>query len=336
MTKQRKGIRVRRKVTIAKIRMKSKPARQRRMQMTGYNPASRFDLDAAALQWAALLNDPCNARLTYPCYPSGNAGTVLIRLEQDNILFNEVSATAGFGVWVPGAAAFLRNTIAVTDDTAGSTLTNFAALGAGYSYIAANASSFRCVAGCLQITYPGSELSRSGIIGLGVVEANAVLTSVSTGNGGGNLPISASAVRVACQQVGRTPADVYECKWFPGQNDQASLTNIIPANISSVISGRNAIAFSAAGLPAGVGIRVRTVAVFEVSLDFGEIGVVASVAPPTSTSSMASVVKFLQDKDPSWYINVARKAYDVVDRAISYAKQGSKYAGAIAGAVALL
>lgn len=308
-------------------------------QVARVSPPSRGVFDRAALEWAMLLRDPCNAKLTYPCYPGGTGGTVLIRLEADSIIANGATETAAFGAFIPGIGASLANATPQTSDTApGSLLQANANIQPGATFISANANALKCVAACVQLSYPGSELNRAGIVGIGVVPATTTVNALATASGGGNINSSAQAARIACQHVERMPAGVVECKWFPGEADASEISMLnYPTSYGSLFNGRNAILWTASGFPVSTGVRVRCVAVYEVSLQSTTAsGQVQAVAPPVSSNTPAQILRAMAHKDPQWYIESATKAGRAIGTAISYAAQGAKAAGAFVNGVALM
>jgi hypothetical protein len=293
-------------------------------------------LDKAAVEWAALLKDPCNARLVYPCYPNGTGSTVLMRLESDTIVANSATEVAAFGYFVPGLGLHLQNSTPLTSDTLGSNTLSISALCPGATFLGTNVTSQRAVAACVQISYPGTELNRSGIVGMGVVPADLARTSASSTIGGGAFNASAASVRTACQHVERMPSTLVECKWFPGERDAESFDpQVFPsAEQGPGMVGRNAIAWSCSGFPVSTGIRVRTVVVYELS--FGTGGNVQGVVPPPSVANTSSILRALYNKDPQWYIDSAVKIAKGVSATISYARQGAKLAGQVMSGIGML
>lgn len=292
-------------------------------------------LDAAAIQWAKLLVDPCNSNLVHGCYPTGVGGTILMRVENDQIIANGATEVATFGGWVPGYGLACMNSTPQTSDTLGSLVTPTILLGPADAYLKTNANSVRCVAACMQISYPGSELNRAGVVAIGVGPADQVSTQLPTAAGGNNLNGSPQLYRTISQHVQRMPQDIVECRWFPGEADQTPYDPQYPTLYAQNFAGRNAILFSASGFPVSTGIRVRMVAVYEISL-VGATGSVQAVAAPVSNNLPNQVLKFLADKDPQWYLGAAMKAGKTLGSIISYASQGAKAAGYAVNGLALL
>lgn len=328
--------RIRRKKTVKSPAQA--PTQRQRALLKARVPRLMATLDRAAVEWAALLNDPCNARLTYACYPVGDSNSILMRVESDTILFSGSTETAGQMVFVPGLGIALTNLTPATSDTSGSTLTRNASISPGEGFIAANAASLRCVAACTQVTYPGTELNRSGVVGIGLTGAGNFLSNLTTGEGGGNANASAQTLRILTQHVERMPSTMVECKWFPGDGDAESFNYALrPAAWGQALNGRNAIAVSASGFPVSTGIRIRNVAVYELALlSSVASGQVQALAPPVSSSTTGSVLRFLYSKDPQWYLESAAKLAAGARTAISYVRAGVKAAGMAANGLALL
>jgi len=285
----------------------------------------RSILDKAAAEWAMLMRDPCNAKLTYPCYPSSSGGTVLIRFETDAV-YNTATDTAMVQMLVPGAMRHFGNATVLTTDTLGTVLADITStsITPGNSFVVNNASSFRPVAACAQVMFPGTELNRSGVIGLGIIDAPTLSLNMATAAGGGNINTSASSIRTICQHVERMPQSVAEVKWFPGENDaEIYSTGSNQLSASNASQGRNGILVTASGFPAGTGVRVRYVVVYEISLGSGQ-GQIASIAPPVSNNTPQQVVRALFQSDRQWFLESATKAGRTVGSIISYAAMGAK------------
>lgn len=336
MTKSRKKSTRSANATVNNRRSAGRPNNRQRSVIVQRVPRLAAMLDRAAVEWAQLLMDPCNAKLAYPCYPSGSGSTVLMRLEADSIIASGATETASFGSWIPGLGIQLQNTTPQTSDTLGSLITP-GSLQPGDTFLKASATAVRCVAACLQITYPGSESSRAGVVGIGLVPAETFAYNTTTASGGSNINGTAQSQRVMCQHVERMPATVLEIKWVPGEADTTSYGYPYPTLYSQQFAGRNALAWSASGFPVNTGIRVRTVAVYEMSLtSTAASGSVQSVVPATSVTPMATILKALSDKDPQWYLSTALKTARTVGSIISYASQGVKAAGLAVNGLALM
>jgi len=231
-----------------------------------------------------------------------------------------------------------NNVTALTSDGLGTVLQNQPGVlpFPGYAYLSNNATTFRCVAACAQVSYPGTELNRSGILGMGVADAAVIGVNVQTADGGANININAGQLRTLCQHVERMPAGVTEVRWFPGEDDaKVYAPGANHLSRANECEGRNGILISASGFPVSTGIRVRCVAVYEVSLGAGQ-GQVASIAPPPSNNTPNQIVKALYETDPKWYIEFAGKAGRAVSSVISYAASGAKALQTFSTAAGLL
>lgn len=294
-------------------------------------------LDKAARDWALLLDDPCNAGLVHGCFPSGNGGTVLVRFENDQIVANGATEVASFGAWVPGYGIALQNATPLTSDVLGSLVTPSTLANPGDTFLKTNSNGIRCVAACLQLSYPGSELTRAGVVSIGLGPADAIATNIPTAQGGANLNSSAQTIRILSQHVQRMPQDVMECKWFPGDEDLVAYDSTYPTLFGQNLGGRNAIYWSASGFPVSTGVRIRMVAVYEISLTTSAASpAVQAIAPPVSNYLPNQILKAMHDIDPQWYLTAAKTAGTVLGSAISYASQGVKAAGLAVNGMALL
>jgi len=261
-----------------------------------------------------------------------------MRLEADAILFSGATETGGLAAFVPGLGLGLASGTAIIGDTAASTITIAGGITPGAGFLASNGYSLRAVAACTQVCYPGTELNRSGIIGIGVMSAGTLIPNMTTADGGGNAVASPQALRIACQHVERMPATMVEARWFPGDED-ANPYNYAsrPTAWAQALNGRNAIVVSASGFPVSTGIRIRNVAVYEISLGSSTTtGQVQSISAPRSINTSGHVLKFLADKDPQWYLHTAQKIGRAIGSVIDYAATGMKAAGTAVNGLALL
>lgn len=298
--------------------------------------AGGAQLDAAARQWAAVLKDPCNAPLAYPCYPTAGGGAILMRFESDVTYFSSATETGGMLVWSPGLNACYVNNVAVTSDSTLTALAPNSNSVPGSAFLTSVPHSKRAVAACIQVMFPGTELNRSGVVGLGVTDGAAFANNVITGGGGANNPLTPATMRTMCQHVERTPAGVAEIKWYPGESDGvANSPNTLVASQADVFTGRNVLFVTWSGIPVSTGMRVRLVLVTEVSLAAGN-GTVATALPPVSGTPTSSILKWLFNKDPTWYVESATKAGKAVSTAISYVGMGKKALQAFGTAAGLL
>jgi len=246
--------------------------------------SSMRSLDAVASAYARLLTDPCNGPLVHPIYAGGEGG-YLARYEKDFIsLPNAIAtSTAGAICWTPAllcsptvdstdfqngvshssvylaADASNPTTGALTDTTACNWI-NYKDGQPGFDQLSTMAGGVRCVAACMQITFPGTELQRSGVVSLAQLpDANAVLRTGSHVNPA--VSFTVGGMRAVSPVVSRTPETTMEVKWKPSIGDQAYKT---PDAVShSDTSRHSCLTATWSGIPAGVGMRIRMVAVYE-------------------------------------------------------------------------
>lgn len=295
---------------MTKSRPKNKPrklVRRRRVKRRG-PVAIRARLDFAARAYARLLADPCGAPLVRSI-GLGTGDSIIVRVENDTLLFNGLTETGGWGIWCPSTTVALAASPGNDATTGVGDLTKFPAP-AG-RLLASSASGVRCVSACLQIMYPGTELNRSGVIAMGVAPASLLSRGLPATSGGGAIPFSTSQIRTLCQFTSRMPENMAEIIWRPGPDDQfdydLSVSGAVPANFAPNIGNRNAIIFSVAGVTANVGVRVRTVAVFEYTPVEG-LGFAASVETPRSMNTTNDVLLTLDETEPNWWMPAARQA----------------------------
>lgn len=212
-------------------------------------------LDGPAVAYAKLLADPCNGPLVHGLSTDG-AGGIVSRFESDFIVNPGAGETAAFYSFIPGLAVGQGSTTALASDispiTFGPLINRFAFLDIANRSVG----SFRCLSACMTVYYPGSELSRAGVVGMmqsNYGDINDFVTVVTPG-----------FLRSACTYVERTPADKLELIWTPSEQDlNWTEVGASDTGIASSYAKRSAITMTAGGLPAGTGLRVRLTGVYE-------------------------------------------------------------------------
>jgi len=304
------------KMAKGKAQVKPKTDRKRKNRV---NRIMSTGLDSTAAAWAKLLTDPCNAPLTSPCYPSSSGGS-LVRVESDGIYGNGATATAGAVLFTPGLMT--RNSglgsisyLVGTDDVTNLPWNTAAASSNPGYYTASSWSAYRPVAACMQVSWPGSELNRQGIVSIGQVPAQLGSETANVGQ-----------LRTACPIVTRMPETTLEAKFRPGERD--GLYND-PTNVNAFTDaqGRNSIMCTWAGLPAATGVRIRLVVVYEYQVA-GFSGSVVNLTTNANSASKSSVNEILGalDKAGRWAYSIAtspfgQAAYDFGVTAIKTASR---------------
>jgi len=276
-------------------------------------------MSKASADYVRLLTDPCNAPLVPGIYP-GSGGGIVSRFETDFLIGTTATDTCASFTWVPGMNLTFAPSIALPLDSTAFT----PAIGAvgsmpGYNFLNTVAGSFRAISACMQVTYPGSELDRSGIISLGIQDGASIIPFLPTTQGGSAVATNVQQLRSMAQHTERTPATTAEIIWMPGEFDGQNFSYGLigpppkyPGPGDGVMfQGRNALVFTAASLPLGIGVRLRCVLVCEWTPRVNQ-GIVASVNPTYSAETVAEVLAKLARSNPNWYIhasNIASSLY---------------------------
>jgi hypothetical protein len=241
-------------------------------------------LDTYAKNYLRLLADPCNGPLVTAPFGDGQGG-IVARFEQDIVLNNDATSVGSYIVFVPSICAYYTSAAAITSDT---TLYASGATGAGPGYSqllsGAGASSFRTIAACLQVYYPGSEQSRSGISAIGQLNQGAVTGTNST-----------STIRVLSEYVERTPGAMIELKWTPNNYDMEWGSTTAPDGGSGpLLNRRSALVSSTFGIPVVTGMRYRMVSVIEYLPSSGNGMVAAPTDRTISRNTFSDVLRVLE------------------------------------------
>jgi hypothetical protein len=244
-------------------------------------------LDMLASKYAELLADPCSGPLVSGPFGDGTGG-LIARYEQDIVLDSQATAIGSAIVFCPSALTYsFSNVVPLSADTTlffpyvvGNTANH-----SGLTSLAAQGGTFRVLSACLQVYYPGSEVSRAGIMGIG---------QAPFGSFAGPTGVSTSSMRTLANYVERTPEAYSEIVWRPSEFDlQWTQSNNIDAPGSSNELRRSTLFSSTTGLPVSTGMRYRMVAVVEFvpSAGFGQTSIVHQ---PASNNTLTHVLNTLE------------------------------------------
>jgi len=212
-------------------------------------------LNPAMDNYASLLSNPCRGPLVHA--PGSHEGGQISRFETDQIIGNGATDTCGAILWSPGAINATTNSglldFVTTGDSVSLTMGS-RTYAPGYTFLQTNASSYRCLAACLQIYWPGTELNRAGIVSgaqanYGFIDPLGPSTTVAN-------------LRGVSPVVERMPTDYFEIKWAPNAADNLFRT---PGGSAAnrPEDGHASLLVMWAGLPVATGVRVRMVVVVE-------------------------------------------------------------------------
>lgn len=277
-------------------------------------------------RFAAVLNDPCNAPLARPVYPTTGSG-FLQRFEADYVVGSDGGSTCGAVAFAPGClinggyagytqltSANVNNAMYLakvggpampdTDTAACDWRVLGASQSAGQLFLGANAGAARPVACCLQVYWPGAELSRQGFVSLFRGQPSDL--GVQTGNNP-----TVAQLRAASPLVMRTPQDKAEVKWQPEEGDTAFASVNTQASVAwnRLVNGSlGMVGCTWSGFPANVGVRIRLVVVYEwlpiISTNSGVV--MDSGSAPSTHGTLQRVMEWLRSRDPQWYLQRGR------------------------------
>lgn len=234
---------------------KKQLAQRRGQRLPPIRPSLR--MDGAAAKYAALLADPCNGDLVAGPFGDGNGGLVC-RFEKEYIINNSGTDTCSAFIFHPssGLVAWQTTPIVTDSDALTFTASTLGTVHPGYTFLSANASWFRPLACCLQVYYPGSELSRAGVVSLGRYSSEVINDTTAT----------VGQLRTQANYVVRTPADMAEIVWRPVEFDLVGREPVASGSISTstmATASTTSLIATAAGLPVSTGLRFRVVVVYE-------------------------------------------------------------------------
>lgn len=269
-------------------------------------------------RYLQLLEDPCTGPLVHA--PGSSSGGIVTRFESDFIFGNEATTTCGALLFTPGA--YTNNASANPGylgfvSTADATAANASQNGQntilpGWSYLNANASSYRCIAACAQVYWPGSELNRQGVVS----GAQATGGLLLQGN-----PYKVADLRSASPIVERMPSDFMEIKWAPSHADGLFLNPASTVSQGGSLDAHSSILLTFAGIPVSTGVRIRLVAVVEWQPSRSGLNLASNVAD-SDPSSMQKARVMLDRANPGWWHRAGQAAYHFLSGAtVAYAAQ---------------
>lgn len=256
-------------------------------------------------EYAKLLTNPCTGPLVHA--PGSTSGGLVTRFESDFIVGSGATETCGFFQISPGALNSATTPpqgfgslvgFAATDGTVVFPSTGGAGLYVpGITYLQANASSFRCIAACTQIYWPGTELNRSGLV-------SAAQTTYSALSGVTGLTVA--TLRSQCPVVERMPTEYFEAKWAPNYTDglfrNASATTV-PED------GHSSILLTWAGIPVSTGVRIRVVCVYEWNPKILGLTINSNTSN-SEAGAIQDVRRSLDRENANWWVSMGHAAYN--------------------------
>lgn len=274
-------------------------------------------LDRPALDYAQLLVDPCGANLAHPVY-QGATGGYLARFENDQIVNSSATDLGSMGMFCPGnihdgaLGGYHLGAAPVTGDTVSMNLNAFNASQPGWAFLKANSESARCVAACVQISYPGAELTRSGIVALGQANYSSLVAT----------PKTTGQLRSMAQHVRRMPDGMVEIRLVPNVTSQ-NYTNAADTSNDTIEEDMPALFWSVWGIPASTGVRVRTVAIYEwLPKNATGINLPSATTISASGHSLNDVLRYLQ-RTGDWATSGFHEASRAVSSIASAAYNGA-------------
>lgn len=267
----------------------------------------------ASNAYARLLANPCTGPLVHA--PGSSEGGQVVRFESDFIIGSGATDTAGFFLITPGALNAAPTPVcgfgtlvsnAATDTTSVSPATGgVGTYFPGQSFLTTNASSYRCVASCVQVYWPGTELNRSGIVSAAQASYGLLSTAVAT---------TVASLRTLCPVVERMPTDHMEVKWAPNYSDGLFRN---PSSTSVPEDGHSSILVTWAGLPVATGVRLRVVSVYEWRPRVTGLVLSSNTETVAAGAHTIQEVRHSLDRaDANWWNRTGQAAYQFLSGAV--------------------
>jgi hypothetical protein len=209
----------------------------------------------AVRKYAQLLADPCNGDLVAGPFGDGSGGMVA-RFEREYFVVGSAGSTACSFAFCPALCNFTYASGVISDTSTITWTPNTDPLAPpGFSFLTANASSFRPLACCMQVYWTGTELNRQGVVSLGRMPAEVF----------DDTSLTTARIRTSSQYSERTPDTCSEIIWRPQEQDlYFKHVGLAVAPLSFGNGSQNtALVMTGAYLPVDVPLRVRIVVVYE-------------------------------------------------------------------------
>jgi hypothetical protein len=257
-------------------------------------------LGDATRKYAALLADPCNGDLVTGPFGDGSGGMVA-RFEREYFVVGGAGSTACAFAFCPALCNFTFASGAAISDT--STITwspnTDPAAPPGYSFLVANATSFRPLACCMQVYWTGTELNRQGVVSLGRMPTEVF----------DDTTLNVARIRTSSQYSERTPDTCSEVIWRPQEQDLYFKHTGLSSGPALFSNGaqNTSLVMTGAYLPADTPLRVRIVVVYEWVPD-PLSGFKTTTGRVTSKPSRLADVLAILDRTGDWMAGTATSA----------------------------
>lgn len=254
------------------------------------------DLDSYGVASMKMFDDPCGATLSETIY-EGDMGYVNRFVSNFTLGVGATDTAAGL-VIRPGVGVAATATAA----SSGSIMTfNYGdTVMPGAGYLNSVSTKFRCAGFCAIVTPIASPNNSTGTISVGNIPQSSIPQSSSfsadTVNLNLNEKLSSSQALIAPFQV----------KWQPGLFDDKYCGSV--AVLSDDDTDRNALCIIMTGFPAGSGVNVRLVGIYEWTPIATTGIVIDSTAIKRSRCNLACVLRNLKRKSPTWWFELGRAA----------------------------
>lgn len=300
---------------MVKSRMKPKaPRNKKRAQRP------RTSQETEVLKGAlGMIMDPCGASLKHSAF-AGQEGVV----QRFSTTYTYSSATElnRIFTWVPGR--FRSWSGAGPTGITGLTPA-YGGLVPGYNFLTNNAQNARCLAACLDISYLGKELDRSGYVAVGVVPSGTLVTGSLTNT-------EKLATRLAVKE--RLPPTDFALKWYPSNADSEYVIPGDPSPGGDDFPMANALTFAALGLPPGAQLVVTLTAIYEWNPK-QDIDAVVNSATTVTVPDAVSRINGALASAGRWWTTLGR-AGDIAVKTLNTTYKGVSGAAEILGHVSRL
>lgn len=324
------------KIKIGKnARTKTRPIQMPRPATMSRPKPSRSTRDSDSLKYARLLVDPCSAPVVPPPY-DGAQGANNERQEARATGPYNTGTTVAVMAYHPTVGCFTYyESFGV--GTGGTVLVGdrYAEAGANPYYIgltapfktialAGQTASGRATAGCLEMHWQGSEIYRGGTVLSGIVAGETLIPYIATAQGGGNQNLTFGLLSTMLAGSCRMPDNKCTLNYVPTIKDQQMqvINPVGPTtstdDLQTFLVGINFMVIAASfSTVSGVtfvnpiSFKMTAVLNFNYSFNAGFVGNAANVGPP---STFQKVIRWLQSKDPEWFVDTFTKTVALVGK----------------------
>lgn len=267
---------------------KKEMAQKKKMYRAGGGGAqlvrARGMLDSYASEWAALLADPCGAKLTNPVF-EGVGGGMFVRTK--TVVGPPATATDYVICLQPGVSNGAFAGLGYST-TVGGALGTMSAIAVPNFLTSGTVGSYRCIAACIKVIYTGAVTAAQGRVGLLSEPGGAFATPTVV------IGPNALTLLTRCQADSHVAdGGRHEARWLPNTGDGFPLTT---GAVAGYNIGAGAVSVVVFGQTANTSyVEINACWEYTAPDNNATSGIVSSTSVSRSTNKLNDVLNYLQN-----------------------------------------